>query len=202
MSTKETFTEIYKTNFWSSNESPSGGGSELIQTKSLINDLEKLLKDMDIKSVLDIPCGDFNWMQKVDLSKINYIGADIVNELIKSNSMKFIKSPNLNFKVLNLIDDLLPQCDIVIVRDCLVHLSFEDIRNAIKNIKSSGCKYLLTTTYTNSHLNFDIITGEWRRLNLQKPPFNFPNPIFVINENCTEEYEEDKSMALWEISKL
>ena len=64
MSTKETFTEIYKTNFWSSNESPSGGGSELIQTKSLINDLEKLLKDMDIKSVLDIPCGDFNWMQK------------------------------------------------------------------------------------------------------------------------------------------
>jgi hypothetical protein len=106
--------------------------------------------------------------------------------------------------VLNLIKDPLPKSDLIIVRDCLVHLSNKDVINAIKNIKSSGSKYLLTTTFTNLSLNSDILTGEWRPLNLLCAPFNLSNPLLVINENCTEgngEYS-DKSMALWEIESL
>ena len=57
---------------------------------------------MKITSVLDIPCGDFNWMQKVDLSNIEYIGADIVEELIKKNIEIYEGKNNLRFKVLNL----------------------------------------------------------------------------------------------------
>lgn len=64
----------------------SGSGSEITQTESFIKDLEKLLNDLEIRSLLDIPCGDLNWMQKVNLSNIDYCGADIVEELIKSNS--------------------------------------------------------------------------------------------------------------------
>lgn len=102
-----------------------------------------------------------------------------------------------------MITDPLPQNDLIIVRDCLVHLSYKDIYNAIKNIKSSGSKYLLTTTFTNHDLNHDIVTGDWRAINLQKP-FNFSSPLLVINENCTQgsgEYS-DKAMALWEIDKI
>ena len=204
MSTNEVFTEIYNSNHWKSSESISGTGSEIKQTESLINDLDKLLTDMNIASVLDLPCGDFKWMQKVDLSKIDYVGADIVEELIKSNIRQYKERENLKFKVLNLITDPLPKSDMIIVRDCLVHLSYDDINNAIKNIKSSGSKYLLTTTFTNYHLNHDIVTGDWRPLNLQEKPFNFSSPILVINENCTEgngEYK-DKSMTLWDISKI
>lgn len=204
MSTNEVFTEIYKSNHWKSSESISGTGSEIKQTESLINDLDKLLTDMNIVSVLDLPCGDFKWMQKVDLSKIDYVGADIVEELIKNNIKQYKERENLKFIVLNLITDPLPKSDMIIVRDCLVHLSYEDINSAIKNIKSSGSKYLLTTTFTDYHLNHDIVTGDWRPLNLQEKPFNFSSPILVINENCTEgngEYK-DKSMALWDISKV
>jgi hypothetical protein len=204
MSTNEVFTGIYKSNHWKSSESISGTGSEIKQTESLINDLDKLLTDMNIVSVLDLPCGDFKWMQKVDLSKIDYVGADIVEELIKNNIKQYKERENLKFIVLNLITDPLPKSDMIIVRDCLVHLSYEDINSAIKNIKSSGSKYLLTTTFTNYHLNHDIVTGDWRPLNLQEKPFNFSSPILVINENCTEgngEYK-DKSMAMWDISKV
>ena len=203
-STNEVFSEIYNTNHWNSSESISGRGSEVEQTASLINDLDKLLSDIKIASVLDIPCGDFNWMQKVDLSNIDYVGADIVEDLIMSNKRQHKEWGNLKFKVLNLITDPLPKSDMIIVRDCLVHLSNEDIKSAIKNIKSSGSKYLLTTTFTNHSLNSDIVTGDWRHLNLQRKPFNFPSPILTINENCTignGEYK-DKSMALWEISKV
>lgn len=204
LNTKDIFTEIYNNNSWKSLESISGPGSEIIQTTALINNLNIILHDMNIKSVLDIPCGDFKWMQKVDLSGIEYIGADIVEELIKTNIEQFKEKSNLKFKVLNLINDPLPKCDLVIIRDCLVHFQYDDIYKAISNIKTSGCKYLMTTTFTNYHKNYNIVTGDWRRLNLQEKPFSFPDPILVINENCTEgngKYK-DKSMALWEINKI
>ena len=199
------FTEIYNSNHWKSSESISGEGSEIKQTEPLINDLNKLLTEMNIATVLDLPCGDFNWMKKVDFSNIDYVGADIVEELIKINLVQNKERKNIIFKVLNLITDPLPKSDIIIVRDCLVHLSYKDINSSIKNIKSSGSKYLLTTTFTNHYQNHDIVTGDWRPLNLQEKPFNFSSPILIINENCTEgnngEYK-DKSMALWDISKI
>ena len=201
---KDVFTEIYNNNHWKSAESISGPGSELEQTKTLREELEKLLAEMKITSVLDIPCGDFKWMQKINWSKIHYTGADIVEELIKKNKAQHQDENNLKFIVLDLLKDKLPEADLIITRDFLVHLSYEDIFAALKNIKSSGCKYLLTTTFPDHSLNYDIKTGDWRTLNLQQQPFNFPKPILVINENCTEGNGKfkDKSMALWEVSQL
>ena len=203
-STAKVFTETYNRNLWGSSESISGTGSEFNQTKTLIKGLEKLLNDLDIRTVLDIPCGDFNWMQKVDLSKIEYIGADIVKELIKKNIVQHKEKSNFKFMVLDLIKDPLLKTDIIIIRDCLVHLSYADIFAALENIRSSECKYLLTTTFTAHRVNSDIITGGWRTINLQEQPFNFPSPLLIINEDCTEyngEYN-DKSMGLWEINKI
>lgn len=204
LSAREVFTKIYNENNWSSPESISGGGSEVRQTETLIRELNKLLKDMKILSVLDIPCGDFNWMRKVDLTNIAYVGADIVEELITNNIGRYGETENRKFKNLNLITDPLPRCDLIIVRDCLVHLSYEDISKAVTNIRSSGSKYLLTTTFTDHDFNRNTVTGSWRPINLQKKPFYFPSPILIINENCTEAggIFRDKSMALWEISKI
>lgn len=204
MNTSNVFTEIYKANLWKSQESISGPGSETIQTESLIKGLNKLIEDFNITSILDIPCGDFNWMKKVNLNEINYTGADIIEELIKKNIEQFKERENLKFKVLNLITDTLPKSDLIVVRDCLVHFSYIDIYKAIKNIKSSGSKFLFTTTFTDRDLNSDIITGEWRPVNLQKKPFYFPSPLLIINENCNENdgIYKDKSMALWALSKI
>lgn len=204
MSTSEVFTYIYNNNHWKSTESISGEGSEFEQTTKLITDLNKLLIDMNIKSVLDLPCGDFNWMQNVDLSKIDYIGADIVQELISVNIKRLKNREKLKFEVLDIIRDTLPKSDLIIVRDCFVHLSYKDICSAIDTIKLSGSKYLLATTFTDNRINYDIITGDWRPLNLQANPFKFPTPILVINENCTEDNGKysDKSMALWDLSKI
>ncbi|NDV70414.1 class I SAM-dependent methyltransferase [Dysgonomonas sp. 25] len=203
MEPSEIFTNIYESNHWSSEESISGPGSDLVQTQKLIGELSKLLKEMGIKSMLDIPCGDFNWMKYVNLQGVNYIGADIVPQLIDEVRGKYT-ADNIRFEVLNLISDALPKTDMLFVRDCLVHLSFENIYKSIRNMKASGAKYLLTTTFTNHTVNFDIPTGEWRALNLQLEPFNFPEPMLVINENSTEINGRfcDKCMALWEIDKI
>lgn len=201
--TEETFTEIYQTNHWTGEESISGPGSALAQTKTIIQELNLLLKTLDISTMLDLPCGDFNWMQRVKLSSIEYIGADIVDALIETNVSEY-SNAHISFIKKDLITDSLPKVDLILVRDCLVHFSYTDIRAALKNIKASGSKYLLTTTFTNRKGNRNIVTGEWRPINLQMAPFHFPQPILVINENCTEGngHFKDKSLGLWNIEEL
>lgn len=197
MNLVETFTDIYEKNLWGSKESISGSGSELKSTKLLIQELPLLFSKFDIKSILDIPCGDFNWMKSVDLCGASYIGADIVSPLIEQNRIKY---PNTDFRVLDLTKDNLPKVDLVFVRDCLGHLSNENVLKAIDNIKKSGSKYLLATSFTKWNFNPDIQDGGWKCINLMIEPF-FLNPIYLINEDCQEGYPHynDKCMILFKI---
>jgi hypothetical protein len=98
----------------------------------------------------------------------------------------------------------LPRTDLIFCRDCLVHLSFEDVQRAIDNLHRSGITYLITTTFTRRNVNCDIPTGQWTPHNLQIMPFCFPEPIELVNENCTEFYPDytDKSLGLWRIEDI
>ena len=204
MDRKEVFDKIYHTNHWKSNESISGRGSTLKQTQLIVKALDDLIKQYEIKSIADIPCGDFNWMKYVNLDAVRYMGGDIVASIIENNRTKYKNDENLSFRVCDIINHDIAYHDLIISRDCLVHFSFEDIHLALKNIIRSESKYLLTTTFPDHYSNADITTGDWRPLNLQAEPFNFPIPALLINENCTEGAGvfSDKSLGLWNIDKL
>lgn len=203
VSIEERFKYIYNTNHWSGDSSVSGQGSDDSQTKEIRKRLPLLVSDYKIKSILDIPCGDFNWMKDVELNVNLYIGADIVEEIIKNNSLKY-SNEKIQFEKLDLTKDILPEVDLVFCRDCLVHLSNVDITKSIANIKRSKSKYILTTTFIECDSNEDILTGDWRVLNLSKKPFNFPEPVLLINENCNEcnNTYSDKCLGLWRITDL
>lgn len=198
------FSEIKRKNMWKGEESVSGPGSSLSQTKVIRRELPKLFKNFGIKSILDIPCGDFYWMNKTDLSQIEkYIGGDIIKELVDINRKRY-DNKKISFKVIDITKDKLPNVDLLLVRDCLVHFSYEDYKKAINNLKKSKSKYLLTTTFVKRKTNENIITGYWRPINLQKEPFLFPKPIFLLNEKCTEAKGaySDKSLGLWWVKDL
>jgi SAM-dependent methyltransferase len=201
--TKELFTSYYRKNSWHGKESVSGPGSDLEQTKFLIPEIEILLKDLKIKTMLDVPCGDFNWIRRIDLSKINYHGGDIVDELINQNNRKYKKN-NVKFSVIDLVNDRLPKVDLIMVRDCLVHLPTEDVVKALTNIKKSNSKYFLTTNFLWDHIesNKEIQVGGWRRINLQKEPFNLKYPERIIIEGNNQSNDRDKTMSLWLISDI
>lgn len=194
------FTKIYRENFWGG-KSRSGRGSDLVQTETIRTALPKLFKKLEIKSLLDIPCGDFFWLKEVNLDFLSYIGADVVDDIVKHNSAKFSK-PNRKFIKLNIIKDELPKVDLIFCRDLLPHFSFKDIFKAIKNIKKSGSKYLLTTSHVLSQKNVNIKTGETQELNLFLPPFSFPKPLRIIDERCPEVIDVGKSLMLWKISTI
>jgi hypothetical protein len=103
------------------------------------------------------------------------------------------------FLVLDLTRDELPPADLLLCRDCLVHLSYPDSRRALANVVRSGIPYLLATTFPAAAVNEDIVTGDWRMINLEAAPFCFPPPLQVLNEGCTEAggLFADKSLGLW-----
>lgn len=198
--TGEVFTEIYKAKYWGDDESLSGIGSTLDETQNISRRLPELLSEYEIQSMLDIPCGDFYWMRHVELGKINYTGADIVQELANENNKKYQK-PNISFTRLDLTFDGLPQVDLIFCRDCLIHLAEDKVFAAVANVKKSRSKYLLTTTHTASTANKKIITGDWRPINLEIAPFNFPKPLLYITDTKMK-HIKDKTMALWRIEDL
>ena len=177
--TKKVFRSIYKRNAWSSDESISGPGSTLEYTALLRQQLPHIFSLLGIKTLLDAPCGDCNWINKVDLGTIIYTGADIVPEIIEANKLNF---PDKNFITANLITDKLPAADIVLCRDCFIHLRKKEIIQVIQNFKGSGIKYMLASTYP-VEKNTEILTGHFRPVNLELAPFNLPAPLQLIKDS-------------------
>jgi len=200
---RDAFRHVYNTNGWGGRESVSGEGSSLKQTIILRKKLPSLLCSIQATTMLDAPCGDYFWMKELSLDLESYIGVDIVKEIIDQNRRRY-GSARKQFFVKDITRDSLPCVDCILCRDCLDHLSFEHIFQVLENFRKSGAKYLLATTYTQRAHNNDIVTGAWRPNNLQQPPFCFPSPIQLINEECSEGGGKwsDKSLGLWRIDDL
>ena len=184
MQLKEVFSEIFRRRVWQHAESVSGTGSDADATRVIKDEIINLVNELDIKSFFDCACGDFNWMRDVvpRLDNVEYVATDIVPELVKQNQLKY---PKVEFWVTDITRDSLPKMDLMMCRDCLVHLSFANTVRFIKNFVASGSTYLLTTSFTRDSENVDIpeehLIG-WRPLNLQLRPFNFPAPLRTIVE--------------------
>lgn len=197
-SREKVFQRIARDNGWDGTESVSGPGSTLEATAMLRGALPTLFEEYQIRSILDIPCGDAYWISSVLSPNIHYIGADIVVDLIALNKTE--KASLGQFEVMDVVSDNLPRVDLVFVRDCFIHLPNAMVRLALSNIKRSGAQYLMTTTYPGKSTNMDIEIGGFRPVDLQSSPFHLPAPLEMILE--AEGVTSGKSMGLWKVDKL
>ena len=189
LDTYDVFKKIYKQKVWTpeidkkNKKFYSGLGSHLDElTKPYINEVINFLKRFDKKKeVLEVGCGDFVISSQIAPYTKKYIAVDIFDEIIELNKKKY-KDLNLDFRVLDLTKDQLPQSDICIVRCVLQHLSNALIMRFLKNLPYS-CEYLIVTEHyppdNNEFVpNKDIITGPDIRLSqnsgvdLSMNPFN------------------------------
>lgn len=199
---EQIFKSIYHHNDWQNDESVSGHGSTLADTESIREAIPELLTELWATSILDIPCGDYHWFSKIKLPpQVHYIGADIVPELIMTHNILY---PELDFRVLDLTSDPLPKVDVILVRDCLGHLSNQNIWAALHNMQDSGSTYLLATTFPDMKwsITADTPDGGWRPVNLAVQ-FKLGQPLCYLNEGCTAgkgEYR-DKSLGLWRLNE-
>ncbi len=195
---RDVFDDFYRRNKWQGWTSLSGTGSDPQQTAQIEAALGMLLRELGVRRLLDVPCGDFAWMQRVDLDGIDYVGGDIVAPLIEANR-KHYATPRVEFRVLDVVAGPLPPADLLLCRDCLVHLPLRDALGALRTMVAADIDYVLLTTFPMREANTDIATGKWRPLNLERPPFNLLPPRRLIVEGCTEKDGRfaDKALGLW-----
>ena len=154
-----TFTGIFRANAWENAESVSGPGSTVARGSDFQEELITVLDSWNVRSLVDAPCGDFNWMRHVLAHRdLEYTGVDIVAELIAANSGLYATATR-RFVCADMTRDDLPNADLIVCRDGLVHLSFADARAAIRNFRHSGSRYVLATTFISHPRNRDVPTG-------------------------------------------
>lgn len=116
--------------------SVSGAGSDVEATDALREGLRRLIEEYQVKSLLDIPCGDGEWMSRTELpAALEYIGADIVPELVVMNKRSRGETAKRKFCRLDITRDALPLVDLIFCRDCLGHFSNALVLQTLRNIK-------------------------------------------------------------------
>jgi SAM-dependent methyltransferase len=197
------FGGIFRRNEWGDAESVSGPGSTRARGADFTAELVALLRRLETRTLLDAPCGDFNWIAEAADAVERYVGVDVVPELVERNR-RHHPAGGRSFVLADISRDALPAADVVLCRDCLVHFSDRDVWATLANFRRSGSRYLLTTTFVARGANADIRTGSWRPLDLQAAPFRFPPPLEVVDERCTHTggIFRDKRLGLWELASL
>lgn len=202
LSISERFELLHKLGVYHHPESWSGAASTLNETAALRRALPSLIEELDIELILDIPCGDFHWMQHVDLAA-QYVGADIVPEIVAFDRDTYA-APGRSFLELDATADALPTADLILCRDLLIHLSLADCWAALTRFVESGSRFLLTNHFADRAHNPEIVTGDFRPINLERPPFSFPSPLRILSEESELDSGSfrDRAMALWRLSDL
>jgi SAM-dependent methyltransferase len=197
---KAIFDHYYKTGFWGSEESASGPGSTIDYTAKVRKGIAEVIKRLDVRRVLDAPCGDFNWFRLVERGEhVHYTGADIVAPLIAENTARYANK-NTSFVELDITRDPLPEADLWVCRDVFLHFCYQDIFLTMQNFARSGARYLLATSYPTAKKNIDNPTGSARPVNLLAAPFDFGEPLEYIDDYI-EGYPV-RCLCLWERNAL
>ena len=169
---EKAFTQIYKEGGWGA-EGYSGSGSELHNAKDYVAFLQAFLKEKNIRSVVDLGCGDWQFSKHIDWSDIKYYGYDVVEYLVERNQQRY-GTPSITFIHGDGVDTSLPQADLLICKDVLQHLPNSYILRILGQLPRF--KYCLITNdvdpVTLTCNNEDTTVGGYHGVDLTKPPFN------------------------------
>lgn len=163
-------------------ESASGPGSKLTAAAAASKFLLRKLRELPIRSVLDLGCGDWNWMQHLGFPHpipgrhITYEGWESSQGLIDALRAKHGQD-GVDFHVRDVSTEALPDVDLIIARDILFHMPPEMALRVVERIKQSG-KYLAAPSHMFLSNNgdfseyLDIEGWGYFNINLNIEPFS------------------------------
>lgn len=184
-----TFDRYYRSDVWLGGGSGSGSTPEV--TASYRQFLTNFIKQRDVKSVVDLGCGDWQFSQMLDWTGIDYVGIDVSKVVLKNTSV--FARPGIKFIEMNGVTGSVPGADLLILKDVIQHWTNDDIHRFIPSLNKF--KYALITN--GSHIgscttNTPNVIGGCRQVDLTAAPFDLPGEyIFEFSA------DEPKVTFLW-----
>jgi 2-polyprenyl-3-methyl-5-hydroxy-6-metoxy-1,4-benzoquinol methylase len=173
---EEQFRDTYINFKWrhGNNESKSGLGSTLDFTSGYRNNLIELIKKYKLNKILDCSCGDWNWMKTISNDLNEYVGLDIVKEIVDTNNHNFSseKIKFINNDMLTYLENCNEKYDLIISRHTFEHLPTEYVLNVMSQIKNKTKYFLFSgqnNLIQNTDINFDGCSS--RNINLELDPY-------------------------------
>lgn len=161
-------------------ETYCGRGSTIARTEAVREKLPYVIMTYGIKSLLDAPCGDGNWMSTLEMD-VKYYGIDVRAQNIAVAREREWKIKDRTFVVGDVIRRPWPQVDAILCRDFLQHIKIESIKAYLDRVKRSGAKYLIATCHVKKK-NKEIGPKMVRSVNIETKPYFFGSPIMSIEE--------------------
>jgi hypothetical protein len=175
------FSKVYNQRLWGNEGSISGPGSRCDNpmVERAVSALDFVIVNYGIRSIADIPCGDFAFLSVVTdrYPEVSYAGFDIVPALIEDNRKKHSE---LRFEQFDIVSDVPERFDLIFTKELLIHLPNEQIYIALNNMKRSGSTYLLASNSFGVE-NLELVhnaLGYARPVDLLAPPFSLPKPLW------------------------
>lgn len=202
------FSEILNSKFWSAGETICGSGSKKENTHSVVSFLDEFIEEKKITSILDLGCGDLNWIGESIKNLKRYIGVDLGFEMLEKNgdnfpNFKFHKKDILSF--MSEFNEKNGQIEVIICRDVLVHLDIEYVKSFLQEVSNSKALYFITTSFPESYTNSEIQSGQWRPIDITKEPFNFEYPYSRVSEEYSgwgeDKLYKDKSIYVFNLGE-
>ncbi|CAH1792606.1 unnamed protein product [Owenia fusiformis] len=173
---------------------------EFMATLHIVMNWIKAQTKSDLISILDVACGDMQWMSRFLTTRddVIYTGLDIVPDLINHHKKNYEKY-NWIFATHDITLDVFPgRYDIIICRMMLQHLKHHDAVRALSHM--ANAKYILLTTFPRVQENIDLDLeqsdkGRVRFLNMELPPFSLAPPICLQRDGPKNEINH--FVGLW-----
>jgi hypothetical protein len=213
LSTQQVFSEIYTSGMWGKSADPnqpfySGSGShDETVVQGYVDSVTAILRNRPSKlNLVDLGCGDFSVGSRIRPFCNDYIACDIVPQLIEFNRQKF-EGSGVDFRIVNLVTDPLPQGDVVVIRQVLQHLSNEQIAQVIPKLYNSFDSLILaehlpkTEEYTpnlDKPAGPDIRTAFNSGIVLTQAPFN----LKALEETVIHEAEQGNGIIRTTLYRL
>lgn len=178
MSAADVFSDVYAADRWNGGSGPGSAPENSEEYRRFLSGhLDELRATPGVARVVDLGCGDWRIGELLDWTGLDYVGIDVVPEVIAAN-LRRDTPDNVTFVCLDALTAPLPPGDLLIVKDVFQHWPTADIARFLD--KYADGLYPEGVIVTNdvsarrhpARLNSDIEMGDWRPVDVESAPFN------------------------------